>query len=115
MKTSKKLQKYRVLLGFGIGLGSMAIAAPAHASVPTRGCSDVAPAASVANFSTVQVSRELAFLRRLDLHENLGFGNNLVAATCTGTCNPNGSGSYAQEPGCSYTQSCGGKPKALQG
>ena len=113
----KKLQPYRMLLGIGLGMASIGVAMPAHASVPTQGCSDSAPPSTIATFSHVQVSKELAFLRQFDLHENLGFGSNkLLAATCSGTCNPDGSGSYSQEPGCTYTQTCGGGgKKALQG
>ncbi|HLJ27834.1 MAG TPA: hypothetical protein VKY85_14070 [Candidatus Angelobacter sp.] len=106
---------YRVLLG--IGIASVAFAMPAHASVPTPGCSDVAPAPNVANFSSVEVSRELAFLRRIDLHQSLGFANSslLADATCTGSCGSDGSAHYSQAAGCTYNQTCGGNPKALQG
>lgn len=111
----KKLQPYRMLLGIGLGIGTIGVAMPAHAFVSTQGCSDSAAASSTAKFSSIQVSSELTFLRQMDLHGNLGFGSNkLLAATCSGTCNADGSGSYSQEPGCTYTQTCGGK-KPLQG
>lgn len=113
---TKKQQSYRLLLGLGIGLGSMVVAMPANASVPSEGCAAV-PAPAAVNFSTVKVSKEVEFLRRLDLEGNLRFaGSNLLVAVCTGTCNKDGSGSYTQEPGCTYTQTCGGGGKgALQG
>jgi hypothetical protein len=111
LRTEKKLQPYRMLLGLGIGLSSMMFAMPANASVPSEGCSAV-PAPATQNLSTVQVSKELEFLRRIDFHGNLGFDNSrLLIATCSGTCNADGSGSYTQEPGCTYTQTCGGGGK----
>jgi len=109
--TKSKLHPYRVLLGLGLGIGSITVAAPAHAFVPTQGCSGTGRASNTANFSSVEVSREVAFLRQIGLHENLGFASHkiLADAACTGTCNADGSGSYSQQPGCTYTQTCGGK------
>ncbi len=109
----KKLQGYRAMLGLGIGLSSIALSLPAHASIPNQGCSETPTASSAAaNFSSVQVSQELAFLRQIDLSGDLGFGRKqLLTATCSGACNPDGSGSYTQEPGCTYTQTCGGGTK----
>jgi len=114
ISSTSRRQPYRFLLSLGIGIGSMAVGMRAHASVPTEGCS-VVPTAATVNFSTVQVSKELEYLRRLDLHDSLGFDNNrLLMATCSATCTADGGGTYTQEPGCTYTQTCGGRPK-LQG
>ena len=114
---NKRSQPFRILLGLGLGMASIGVAMPAHASVPTQGCSDSAPPSTIATFSHVQVSRELAFLRQIDLHETLGFaGNKLLAdSTCSGSCGADGSAHYSQSAGCTYTQTCGGNPKQLQG
>lgn len=114
---NKKSQPFRMLLGLGLGVGSICIAMPAHASVPTQGCSDSVSPSSIATLSHVQVSRELAFLRQIDLHQDLGFaGSKLLAdSTCSGSCGSDGSAHYSQSAGCTYTQTCGGNPKPLQG
>jgi len=114
LSSAKKLHPYRMLLGLGLGIGSMTVAMPAHASTSTQGC-DATAASRTANFSSVQVGKELAFLRRLDLHDNLGFGSSkllLADAACTASCGADGSANYSQSAGCTYTQTCGGKPTA---
>jgi hypothetical protein len=100
--------KCRMFLG--IGIASMAFAFPAHASVPTQGCSDLAQGSN-ATLSKPDVSSELTFLRQMSLHDNLGFEKHRLLATCTATCTADGGGTYSQEPGCTYTQTCGGRPK----
>jgi hypothetical protein len=111
LPSTSKRKRYRFLFSLGIGISSMAVGAPVHASIPPESCS--APqAATTANFSTIQVSKELEYLRRLDLHENLGFAtkNLLIQTACSATCSADGGGTYTQTPGCTYTQTCGGRP-----
>lgn len=110
--TGRKKSRRPFLLGLGVGIASVVAVTPAHASTPNVGCT-VAPLTTPVALSDEEVARRISTLRQVGL-DSLSekvrslLGPNRLESSCFGQMTGGGGCTYSQEPGCNYTQNCGG-------
>jgi hypothetical protein len=109
----KKTRSHPLLLGLGIGIASVAVATPLHATAPNVSCTSAPAISSNAQLSDDDVLQRIATLRQIgldSLHDKLTPlpGPNQLESSCFGQATGGGGCTYSQDTGCSYTQNCGG-------
>ncbi|HLJ27833.1 MAG TPA: hypothetical protein VKY85_14065 [Candidatus Angelobacter sp.] len=118
----RKSRSHPLLLGLGIGIASITAATPAHANALPTACASEPVTNTTIQLSDDELLQRIATLRRgvglENLHDKILplLGPNQLTASCFGQMTGGGGCGYSQEPGCSYTQNCGGggSPKTLQ-